>query len=63
MSGKKNYWQIKAAKTFDMYGCKIQNLKFESVLTACPADSTKDFCEVCTNAIIAKHCEFEKHNW
>jgi len=61
MSGKKTSWQTKASKSFDIYGCKIQNLKFESLLTAYPADSRKAFCEVCTDAIIAKHCEFEKH--
>jgi len=31
-------WQTKAAKSFDICGCKIQNLKVDSVLTAYPAD-------------------------
>jgi len=26
MCGKKTSWQTKAAKSFDIYGCKIQNL-------------------------------------
>jgi len=26
MSGKKTFWQTKAAKIFDIYGCMIQNL-------------------------------------
>jgi len=43
MCGKKTSWQAKAAKGFYIYGCKIQNLKFESVLTAYPADSRKAF--------------------
>jgi len=30
--------------------------------TTYPADSSKAFCEVCNNAIIAKHYELEKHN-
>jgi len=31
--------------------------------TAYSADSTKTFGEVCNNAIIAKYCELERHNW
>jgi len=27
-----------------------------------PADSTKAFCEICNNAIIAKCCELKRHN-
>ena len=38
-------------------------LKVDSVPTACPADSRKTFCEVCNNAIIAKHCELKRNNW
>ena len=30
--------------------------KVGSMPTAYPADSTKAFCEVCNNAIIAKYC-------
>jgi len=28
-----------------------------------PVDSRKAFCEVCSNAIIAKYCELKRHNW
>ena len=36
-----------------MYACKIQNWKFDSVLTtACSADSRKAYCKVCNNALI-----------
>jgi len=59
----KTSWQTEAAKSFDIYGCKNQNLKVDSVVTAYPANSRKTFCEVCNNAIIAKHSELEKHNW
>jgi len=51
------------AKSFDIYGCKIENLKVGSMPAAYPADSRKAFCEVCNNAIIAKHCELDRHNW
>jgi len=61
MSGKKT-WQAKAGKSFDRYVCKIQILKVDSVLTTYPADSRNAFCEVCSNAIIAKYCMLEKHN-
>jgi len=37
--------------------------RFKTWLSAYPADSIKAFCEVCNNAIIAKHCELERHNW
>jgi len=33
MSGKKTSWSTKAAKSFDICGCKIQNLKVGSVPT------------------------------
>jgi len=60
MFGKKLPGKPKLPKTFDIYGCKIQNLKVDSVLTAYPADTRKAYCEVCNNAIIGKHCELEK---
>jgi len=34
-----------------------------SMPAAYPADSTKAFCEVCNNAIIAKYCELKRHIW
>jgi len=37
--------------------------RFRTGLSAYPADSRTAFCEVCNNAIIAKHCELERHNW
>jgi len=37
--------------------------KVGSMPTAYPADSTKAFCEVCNNAIIAKYCDIKRHNW
>jgi len=37
--------------------------KVGSITAAYPADSTKDICEVCNNAIIAKCCELKRHNW
>jgi len=37
--------------------------KVGSTPAAYPADSRKAFCEVCNNAIIAKYCEFKRHNW
>jgi len=37
--------------------------KVGSMPAAYPADSTKAFCEVCNNAVIAKHCELKRHNW
>ena len=41
--------------------CKIRNLKVGSVPTVYPADSRTVFCEVCNDAIIAKHCELKMH--
>jgi len=32
-----------------------------SMPAAYPADSTKAFCEVCNNAIIAKYCDLKRH--
>jgi len=37
--------------------------KVGSMPAAYLADSTKAFCEVCNNAIIAKYCELKRHNW
>jgi len=37
--------------------------KVGSMAAAYPADSTKAFCEVCNNAIIAKYCQPKRHNW
>jgi len=34
-----------------------------SMPAAYPADSTKAFCEICNNAIIAKYFELKRHNW
>jgi len=36
--------------------------KVGSVPTAYPANSTKAYCEVYNNAIIAKYCELKRHN-
>jgi len=36
--------------------------KVGSMPAAYPADSTKAFCEVCNNAIIAKYCELKRHS-
>jgi len=33
--------------------------KVGSMPAAYPADSTKAFCEVCSNAVIAKYCELK----
>jgi len=37
--------------------------KVGSMPATYPADSTKAFCEVCNNAIIAKYCKLKRHNW
>jgi len=63
MSGKKTSWQTTAAKSFDICGCKIQNLEVGSVPIVYPADSRKAFCEVCNNSTKAKHCELKRHTW
>jgi len=57
-SGKKLPGNPKLPKvsTYNIqYVCKIENLKVGSMRTAHPTDSRKAFCEVCNNAIIAKH--------
>jgi len=41
---------------------KLTKVLTYMVATAHPADSRKAFCEVCNNAIIAKHCELERDN-
>jgi len=38
---RKTSWSTKAAKGFDIYGCKIQNLNIGSVPTAYPAQNCK----------------------
>jgi len=37
--------------------------KVGSMPVAYPGDSTKAFCEVSNNAIIAQYCELKRHNW
>jgi len=59
---QKTTWKTKVAKSFDIYGCNIQNLKVGTVPTAYPADSRKAFCEVCNDAIMPKYCELNRHN-
>jgi len=35
--------------------------KVGSMPAAYPADSTKTFCEVCNNALIARYCELKNN--
>jgi len=65
MSGKKlsgkpklpkvSTYMVARFRTFNLAQCLLPILL--------NADSRKAFCEICSNAIIAKHCELERHNW
>jgi len=64
MSGKKNFLVNQSCQKFRHMW--LQDSKLKSWLSAyClyPADSTKAFCEVCNNAIIATYCELKRHDW
>jgi len=62
MSGK-NFLVSQNCQKFRHIWLQDSELKVGSVTTAYGADSRNAFCEVCNNTIIAKHCEFECHNW
>ena len=59
-----NFRQINSTQSYGKFRhIWLQELELEGWLCAYSADSKKDFCEVCNNAIIAKYCELKRHNW